>query len=434
MQLVDSEISSYKQRSSQAWLVCLAAALFFFYEFIQGNMFASISQDVMQDFGLHSDKLAYLSSIYYVSNVLFLFPAGMILDRFSTKRIIVTAMVLCIAGTFLFAFATSFKLALFCRFITGIGSAFCFLSCIRLASRWFQPDKMALVSGIIVTMAMTGGMVAQYPLTLLLEHVGWRQAVIIDAFLGFGFLLVILVFVKDYPAEQEAIELQHKKNLASMGFFASLRAAYFNTQNIFAAIYTSLMNMPVAVIGAMIGSLYLQQAEGMGREAASMTVTFLFLGTIVGGPILGAWSDKLGQRKLPMLLGAIFSLATVLVILYVPISGHLTWYALFFLLGFFTATQVISYPLVAEKSPLSLTATSVSVVSILTMGGYVFYQNIFSALLKSQWGGAMLNQVPLYTKANYQYALAIIPLGFIIALIALLFIVETYCKRQDNHV
>lgn len=440
MQLVDSEMGQSSQDMSELnqakwlpWLVCITAALFFFYEFIQGNMFASISEDIMRDFGLNNVQSGYLSSIYYVSNVLFLFPAGMVLDRFSTKKIIVLAMVLCIAGTFLFAAATNFYLALFCRFVTGIGSAFCFLSCIRLASRWFRPDKMALVSGVIVTMAMIGGMVAQYPLTWLLLQVGWREAVVIDGLLGVAFLLVILQFVKDYPAGQEEIELQHKKNLADMGFFTSLKTAYFSGQNVLAAIYTSVMNMPIAVIGAMIGSLYLHQAEGMSRDVASMTVTFLFAGTIIGGPILGAWSDKIARRKLPMLLGVLGSFAIILVILYVPISSQILWYGLFFLLGFFTASQVISYPLVAENSPLSLTASSVSVVSILTMSGYVVYQNIFNHLLSSRWTGIMSDSVRVYTKADYQYALFIIPIGFVIALIAYFFIKETHCQRREDN-
>ena len=46
------------------WCICFAASLFFFYEFIQGNMFASIADDVMRDFNVQADNLTYLSSIY----------------------------------------------------------------------------------------------------------------------------------------------------------------------------------------------------------------------------------------------------------------------------------------------------------------------------------------------------------------------------------
>ena len=182
------------------WVVCFAASQFFFYEFIQGNMFASIADNIMHDFQIEADKMTYLSSIYYASNVIFLFVAGFMLDRFSSKKIIMVAMLLCILSTFILAHAHSFYLALFCRFVTGIGSAFCFLGPIRIASRWFPPKRMALVTGAIVTMAMTGGMMAQYPLTQLVLQVGWRDALTMVAWLGLAMFVLVMWLVKDKPA------------------------------------------------------------------------------------------------------------------------------------------------------------------------------------------------------------------------------------------
>ena len=90
------------------WIVCFSATMFFFYEFIQGNMFASIAANIMQDFHIQADKMAYLSSIYYLSNVIFLFVAGMVLDRFSIKNTILVAMLFCVLSTFVLAYSHSF--------------------------------------------------------------------------------------------------------------------------------------------------------------------------------------------------------------------------------------------------------------------------------------------------------------------------------------
>jgi hypothetical protein len=49
------------------FFVCFSASLFFFYEFIQGNMFSSIADNLMRDFQMGADKMTYLSSIYYLS-------------------------------------------------------------------------------------------------------------------------------------------------------------------------------------------------------------------------------------------------------------------------------------------------------------------------------------------------------------------------------
>lgn len=405
------------------WLVCFAASLFFFYEFIQGNMFASIADDIMRDFKIQADGMAHLSSIYYLSNVIFLFVAGFILDRFSSKRTILLAMLLCVLSTFVLAQAASFYVAMFCRFVTGIGSAFCFLGPIRIASRWFPARRMALVTGLIVTMAMTGGMVSQYPLTRLVAEVGWRAALQCVAWLGMGMIVLMMLFIKDSPLTEKSAKL----NLSSTSLLQGLKLAYLNTQNLRAAFYTSLMNMAIAVFGAMMGSLYLMQRLGVSKSDAAIVNSMLFLGAIIGGPLMGWCSDKLGLRVMPMKVGALLALSTMVAILYLPVNFFMMG-LLFFLLGLFTGAQVISYALVAESCPPQITATAVSLVSILTQGGYVIYQNAFGFLLTQHGGMHMDAGVPIYALADYQFASMMLPIGLVLAYIVLQGLKESHCK------
>lgn len=393
------------------WLVCFSASLFLFYEFIQGNMFASIADSIMHDFAIKADKMAYLSSIYYLSNVLFLFIAGRLLDSYSAKKIILAAMLLCVLSTFVLAYTQSFWIALLCRFITGMGSAFCFVGPIRIASRWFNPRRMALVTGCIVTFAMLGGMLSQYPLTSLVVQVGWRNALWDVGVLGVLMLILMYVGVKEKETPKSLLPTSPKLPIL-------LKKTYFNPQILRAATFTSLMNMAIAVFGAMMGTLYIEQRLGMTKEAASVVNTMLFLGSILGGPFFGWISDKLALRVWPMGIGCLLSLVSIVAILYAPVSFSLMK-ILFFSLGFFTAAQVISYALVAEKTELNLTATAVSVISILTQGGYVIYQNIFSVLLIKHGEMHMEQGVPVYSLNDYQFAAIILPIGLLIALLSL---------------
>src|SRR3990167_3193684 len=215
MELVDMSNEIEKQHgSSRPWFVCFAASLLFFYEFIQGNMFASIADDIMRDFHIQADKMMLLSSAYYLSNVVFLFVAGIMLDLFSAKRTIVTAMVFCVLSTFILANTQSFYVAFACRFVIGIGSAFCFLGPIRIATRWFLPRQMALVTGAIVTMAMSGGLLAQYPLMTLVHQIGWREALMQVSWLGVFMLLLMMRWIQDKPdnyseSSQKKMSLWH---------------------------------------------------------------------------------------------------------------------------------------------------------------------------------------------------------------------------------
>lgn len=415
----------FENKSWYPWFICFVASLFFFYEFIQGNMFASIADDIMRDFSIKADKMTYMSSIYYCSNVIFLFCAGIILDRFSAKKTIVIAMLLCVISTFVLAHSSSFSVALICRFVTGIGSAFCFLGPIRITSRWFPPKKMALVTGIIVTIAMSGGMLAQYPLTKLVLCIGWRNSLISIGWLGVGFLFIMYSILQEAP---KSIKIHQNK----YGILETIKTVYTNPQTIRAALYASLMNMGIAIFGAVMGCLYLTQRLGINKEQASIINSMLFLGTIIGGPFMGWLSDRIGLRLSPMKFGVITTFITIILILYVnvPVSMMLI---LFFCLGFFSSSQVISYALVAEISPAVITASAVSIVSIMTQSGYIIFQNLFSMLLIHHGEMQIINNIPTYSSADFQFAASILPAGLIIAALALLGIKETYCHRTQGN-
>src|SRR3990167_69395 len=163
--------------STLAWVVTWVASLFFFYEFIQMNLFNTINTQLREAYHLNAVEIGQLFSMYFYANFLSLFVAGNLLDRFSAKKLQLFAMSVCTIGTFIFAIANSYWIAALGRFMIGAGASFCFLSCIRIASRWFAPHHMAFVTGVIVTMAMLGGLMAQTPFELLINYIGnWRTA------------------------------------------------------------------------------------------------------------------------------------------------------------------------------------------------------------------------------------------------------------------
>src|SRR3990167_8664147 len=112
----------------QPWLVVFAASLFFFFEFMQVNMFNALDPSLYRAFHLtDTTLLGQLSASYMYATVLFLFPAGMILDRFSARKLIVAAMAACVTCTLLFSFTNELWQAMLCRLVTGFGGAFCLL-------------------------------------------------------------------------------------------------------------------------------------------------------------------------------------------------------------------------------------------------------------------------------------------------------------------
>jgi MFS family permease len=415
----------------QSWIVVFSGALFFFYDFIQLNMFNALNAPLIKEFQVTAVQLGQLSAFYFYAVIPLLFPAGIILDRVSTRKLILMSMSLMVSATLLFAMAHQFWVTALCRFLTGVGGTFCLLSAVRLASRWFPPRRMALVIGLIVTMAMAGGVIAQAPFTWLTDNLGWRQTLLLDGLLGVIFIIIIAVFVRDYPPGYEKEKELHVGYLSEVGFRNSLRLTLTNKQNWLGGLYTSFLNLPIFLLGGLWGSLYLVQVHGFSRIDASFVTTMIFFGMIIGSPTLGWVSDRSGRRKLPMLISASLALIVILVIMYTPQLKLLPSLLLFLLLGFFISGQIISYPLIAESNPRALTGTAEGIASVLIMAGGIT-QPLFGWLMDLKWDGNMINQIPFYSVFAYRLAMGIMPIAFVLGLIAALLIRETYGQALEK--
>lgn len=416
-----------------AWWVTLTAALFFFYEFIQMNLFNTINPDLREAFSLDAVSIGQLFSMYFYANFLCLFTAGTLLDRYSPKRLLMGAVAVCTIGTVIFATAKDVHTASIGRLLIGGSASFCFLSCIRIASRWFPPHRMALVTGVVVTMAMLGGMVAQTPFALLTKALGdWRQALYVNSALGVVIVLAILFIVQDRPPDAQEEAKVDRDHLNELGVWRCIKLAVLNPQNWFGGLYTALMNLPVFIMGGLWGVLYLTSVHHLTDTQASYATSLFFIGVILGSLGFGWFSDHIERRVLPMILGAILSLGVMLALMYLPNLSLGMVMFLFTLIGFVTSSQVLTYPTIAELNPIYLTSTAVSIDSLCIMASGFIIPPLFGALMERASGGVheMVNGVTVYTPAEFNHAMLIMPISILIALVIAFFIRETYCRSQ----
>lgn len=412
-----------QKNSIQAWVICIVGSLYTLYMFLQTAKVNAIASYLMADFKINSVGLGLLSSMYFWGNIAFLFPAGLLVDRLSIKRLLATAFSVDVLCNIAFSHTRSFVVALACFTISGASGAFTLLLPLRLASNWFTSNKMALVSGVIITSGFIGYLVSQTPLALLTGAVGWRAAMKCNAILGWVFLIISLFIIRDAP-ERANPKTPYQQASNTTSSWNSLKEVIRNRQNWLFGLYTNLINLPVLIFGAVFGVRYVEQASKVTEGRASFATLLLFLGATIGSPSFGWLSDRMRLRKPPMYLGGAISLALVMLLIYT----NPTYYVLcivFFALGFFTSSQVITYPAIIESNKTENTGASLGMGSILIMSGGAIFVPLFGWLLDWGWDGKMINNLPWYTINNYHLALWLLPIAIIAAVISVALSKET---------
>ena len=99
-------------------------------------------------------------------------PVGLILDRFGSRRVMLTGLVTLTAAQTLFAVADTYAVALIARVIVGIGDAMIFVCLLRLVNTWFVPRRIPFFTQMTGVLGQLGAIIAAVPMTLALRELG----------------------------------------------------------------------------------------------------------------------------------------------------------------------------------------------------------------------------------------------------------------------
>lgn len=408
------------------WVVCLTAALFFFYEFFQVNMFNALDVHLMRDLQIDGALLSWISSAYFYGVILLLIPAGIILDRFSASKIILVTMLTSIAGTALFSIADSFTHATLGRFIVGVTAGpFALIAVLKLASGWFKNAQMAFITGLIVSIGMLAGVFAQAPFNYLVQLVGWREALWVNIGIGFCMFGLMYYFISDRPKNAPNIQT-HTSARFDKQFWKTFKTVFLTKTNWQCGLFAALTNLPIFLLGALWGGLYLTQAQGFTRMEASYITLALYLGMLIGSPFFGWLSDKIQSRKRPMLFGGCLCLLAILTIMQLDEPNFFIFLSWFLVMGFGSSAQILVYASVAEANPAKCMGQAQGLAAMLIMGAGAFFQPLLGILIKLNWDGTMVNQIPIYSPENYDFGISLIPTAIAIGLLSICFMKETY--------
>ncbi len=417
---------------ARSWLVWVCAALFFCYQFLLRVSPSVMTQELMTDFHVDACALGTLTSFYFWAYSGFQIPVGTLLDRFGPRRLLTFAALLCTAGSFLFSSADALQWGSFARFLIGAGSAFGFLSCMKIGALWFPPQRISIVVGLTLLFGTSGAMSGSYPMSFLVDHLGWREAIWVTAGGGLFLAILIMLVVKDNPPKtlENYIEQHHAFGSPHLGILEGLKVILQKWQTWLLAFYGIMMYVPLAGFADMWGVPFLTQVHHLNKQSASLATSFLYFGVGLGTPLFAFLTDYLKKFKISLLASSLGALFPFLIVIYVP-SLDATWViSLLFVSGLMLGGQFMAYSIVTEINPLSVSGMATGFQNMVCLLSGVIFQPFIGWLLDLYWKGAYDKGIRLYSSAMYQMALTSVIVSLLFAILISLFIREAYPERE----
>ncbi len=207
--------------------------------------------------------------------------------------------------------------------------------------------------------------------------------------------------VRNGPSKNSSalIHPQHSK-----GLFSGLSIVFGSKD------FWKLVPLTFASYGTLItvqglwGGPYLMHTYGLSKATASGVLMAVPLGVICGAPLWGRWSDKIGRRKMPILLGQ-----GVMLVVFSSLAMHLhhltPWGLLlqFWLIGFTYSSNSIIYAQVKEIFPLCIGGTALSSLNFFLMLGGAVFQHLMGIIM-GNWQPSLTGDIPV---SAYQYGFGI---------------------------
>jgi len=333
------------------------------------------------------------------------------MDRFGPRKLVPFAAVTVGIGALLFSTGNA-NVASVGRFLQGAGGVFALVGAIYIVTKNFAASQAATLIGATQMFGMAGGSAGQFAVGPLINNgVAWSTFWIGMGLAGFaiGVLLYVLT-----PSETSKA-----KDVGFKPIGRAFATVFKNPQSILCGLIAGLLFIPTTIFDMVWGVRYLQEAHGLDYADAVLRSATVPFGWIIGCPLLGFISDRIGRRK-PVIIGAAIMLLFLLAWALYGKPDVLPPYLIGLLIGVVSGAAMLPYTVIKEANPPQYGGTATGVINFLNFTFSALLGPLFAwRFTKAAGGGSEV------TLADYQTTFSPLLVGVIIAIILALILKET---------
>ena len=390
-----------------AWLV---TAVYYFYQYTLRSAPAVMMPQLSEAFGVTAAGVASMAGFFYYGYSPFSLVAGVAMDRLGPRRVVPLGAATVGLGALLFA-SGSREAANVGRFLQGAGGVFALVGAAYIATTNFPASRAATLIGATQMFGMAGGSAGQFAVgPLIASGVSWRWFWAGMGILGLAISALLFVLLPESTRTE-------RRDDSLRGVAAALGQVFRNPQSILCGAIAGLLFIPTTIFDMIWGVRYLQDARGVHTACTHLRTAKYQHGWIIGCPLLGWASDRIGRRKPVILAGAVVLLGCFAVMLYGQ-TGALPPYLPGIIAGIASGAAMLPYTVIKEANPPAVSGTATGVVNFLNFTFSALLGPVFGWILAAIGGGAA-------TLEHYQTAFQPLMYGIGLAIVLTFLLKET---------
>jgi MFS family permease len=394
-----------------AWLL---TAVFYFYQYSMRSAPAVMVPELTAAFGTSAIGVASLVGLFYYGYAPFSLVAGVAMDQLGPRKVVPLGAASVAIGAMLFSTADP-TLAGIGRFMQGAGGVFALIGAVYLVTTFMPVARAATLVGVTQMFGMAGGSAGQFVVgPLIASGVAWDSFWFIAGLVGIPIAILLLLLIPKHKAAVGGAG-------AHKGLGPALRAmgtVFANPQSILCGLIAGLLFVPTTIFDMVWGVRYLQEAHDLPYSVAVLRSAAVPFGWIIGCPLLGWMTDRIGRRK-PVIIGAgLVLLGTLALILFAP--AHLfPPFSLALLAGIASGAAMIPYTVIKEANRPEHSGTATGVINFINFSMTALLGPIFARLLMAASGSGERQL------AHYQQTFQPLLYGVVLAIVLTFLLRET---------
>jgi len=363
--------------------IFISLSAIYFFSIVHRVGISVVAEGMISEFSSTATLTGLMSSAYFWSYAAAQIPVGIALDRTGVRNTIGVFGILAIAGNLIFALGATISIVTIGRALVGFGVGGFYVSCLKALAKYFDPARFATLTGLLTALGNFGAFFASAPLALISVNLGgWRPAYLV-IFAAMTFFIALSWVALRHEPREEKIE---KRSV-----FNDLKTVFSYKQFLLIMMIPFLgYGVYISFQGLWVGP-FLADVYGFDTATIGFFLTFISIGFIISSPLGGYLSDKVLQRRRPVLMTGL-GMSLVFWLVLITSGGTLSpiyLITMFLLIGFATGFIYVFMSMSKELFPAKISGVGIASFNQFNFIGGGFYEFFMGFVLDLTYGGAM---------------------------------------------